>query len=202
MITKLTAFRLGRPLNVKQEKALKNKKKQSLDIVRKKVDKQLKTGDTKLDAIVNTTKNTLMEGKLPGKKFERVAQPGQCCFYEMKKLYSPKAPFKRTLKLKVLGEELTQSKEPQNRIYTRFRSNPHPETGVRRVIRLINAQTVNTIPRAVFRETILELQYEAELTKINNEHSKKNKVTRNVEPLFTQTVVDVKTSKPGAPFGS
>ena len=120
----------------------------------------------------------------------------------MKKLYSPKAPFKRTFKLKVLGEELTQSKEPQNRIYTRFRSNLHPETGVRRVIRLINAQTVNTIPRAVFRETILELQYEAELTKINNEHSKKNKVTRNVEPLFTHTVVDVKTSKPGAPFGS
>ena len=79
LITKLTAFRLGRPLNVKQEKALKNKKKQSLDIVRKKVDKQLKTGDTKLDAIVNTTKNTLMEGKLPGKKFERVAQPGKCC---------------------------------------------------------------------------------------------------------------------------
>ena len=88
--------------------------------------------------------------------------------------------------------ELTQSKEPQNRIYTRFRSKPHPGTDVRRVIRLINAQTVNTIPRAVFRETILELQYEPELTKINYEDPRKQ--------LFTHTIVDVKTSKPGEPF--
>ena len=70
---------LGLTLEPKQEKALKNKRKQTTDILRKKVDKELKSGNTKLDTIVNTSKNTLLEGKLPGKKFDRVAQPGSYC---------------------------------------------------------------------------------------------------------------------------
>ena len=52
------------------------KKKQATRILRKKVDKEIKSGNTNLDALASTTKENLLEGHHPGKKFEKVAQPG------------------------------------------------------------------------------------------------------------------------------
>lgn len=53
------------------------KKKQATRILRKKVDKEIKNGNTNLDAIASTTKENLLEGHHPGKKFEKVPQPGK-----------------------------------------------------------------------------------------------------------------------------
>ena len=66
----------GQPLKEKEEKALKNKNKQTTDIVRKKVDKELKKGNMAVDTIASKAKITLLEGKHPGKKFETVPKPG------------------------------------------------------------------------------------------------------------------------------
>ena len=90
---------VGKPLTEKEEKALKNKKKQTTDIVRKKVDKELKKGNMTVDKIANKAKTTLLEGKHPGKKFEPVPKPGKFSSVELK-LFDRLSPVSKATRLR------------------------------------------------------------------------------------------------------
>ena len=86
------------------------------------------------------------------------------------------APFQKQLDLDN-GETLYFVS--RNPLYTRFRSDRANIFGERKVVRLLNAATINTIPKSVISETKLELELLPDQT----------------EPPFLHKIADVKTTK-------